>query len=333
MIFYRLFICTYSNIPVIHPITCFLKRSDYIEQNKNSTNFIQNESWIILTPIEQSIKEKIETVGVPLKNWDISINYGIKTGYNKAFIINETKRNELLDQCATDDERQRTAQLIRPILRGRDIQKYRYNFAGLYLICTFPSRHYDINNYPAIKNYLLTFDRKKLEQSGEKNIDGIRGNNARKKTNNKWFETQDSIAYWDDFNKPKMVWKVIGNKMAYALDQQQFLLNNACYMMTGKNIKYLTVMLNSSALLWYSYITNMNQTGMGDVQVGKQNIILLPIPQNQNCITTLEKQFNDYLLNKIDITEFEENAETEIAQEYGFTKEEQQYLLNFSKGL
>ena len=78
---------------------------------------------MILSPIEQSIKQKIEAVGTPLKDWDIQINYGIKTGFNDAFIISTEKRNEILANCQTEDERTRTAELIRPILRGRDIQR------------------------------------------------------------------------------------------------------------------------------------------------------------------------------------------------------------------
>mgnify|MGYP002480491132 CR=1 FL=1 len=97
------------------------------------------------------------------------------TGYNEAFIINKTKRDELIKQDP------KSAEIIRPILRGRDIKQYGYDFAGLYLICTFPSKHYDIDNFPAVRDYLLNFDKRKLEQSGTKEIDGIRGNNARKR--------------------------------------------------------------------------------------------------------------------------------------------------------
>ena len=184
MIFYCLSICTYSNIPVIHPITCFLKRSDYIEQNRTTASYSKEENWLILTPIEQSIRSKVESVGVPLKNWDISINFGVKTGYNKAFIISKEKREEILDSCLTIEEKEKTAELIRPILRGRDIDRYSYKFADLYLICTFPAKNLNIDDFPAIKKYLLSFGKRKLSQSGEKNIDGIQGNNARKRTTN-----------------------------------------------------------------------------------------------------------------------------------------------------
>ncbi len=108
--------------------------SDFVRQNAADTSFDTSDSWVILTPIEQSIKRKIESVGIPLKDWDIQINYGIKTGFNDAFIISTEKRDEILANCTDEDERERTAELIRPILRGRDIKRYGYDWARLYLI-------------------------------------------------------------------------------------------------------------------------------------------------------------------------------------------------------
>lgn len=97
-------------------------------------DFDGDASWVILSPIEQSIKKKIESIGTPLKDWDIQINYGIKTGFNDAFIISTEKRNEILTNCQSEEERERTAELIRPILRGRDIKRYGYNWADLWLV-------------------------------------------------------------------------------------------------------------------------------------------------------------------------------------------------------
>lgn len=77
-------------------------------------SFEGDAAWVILSPIEQSIKQKIEAVGTPLKDWDIQINYGIKTGCNEAFIVSTEKRNEILANCQTEDERKRTEELIRP---------------------------------------------------------------------------------------------------------------------------------------------------------------------------------------------------------------------------
>ena len=149
------------------------------------SSFSSSESWSILSDIEQSIKAKIESVGTPLKDWDIQINYGIKTGFNDAFIIDSVKRNEILDACQSEDERQRTAEIIRPILRGRDIKRYGYVFANQYLIATFPAKQYDIDDYPALKDYLLSIGMERLEQTGEEHIVNGERVKARKKTNYK----------------------------------------------------------------------------------------------------------------------------------------------------
>ncbi|MGV4333422.1 Eco57I restriction-modification methylase domain-containing protein, partial [Ornithobacterium rhinotracheale] len=107
------------------------KLSDYFNQNANFISFSSKDSWVILSPIEQQIKSKIEKIGIPLKDWDVQINYGIKTGYNDAFIISGSKKDEILANCKTEEERKKTAEIIRPILRGRDIKRYGYDFADL----------------------------------------------------------------------------------------------------------------------------------------------------------------------------------------------------------
>ena len=167
-----------------------------MQQQNSVCDFSSSESWVVLSPIEQSIKKKIEAVGTPLRDWNINIYRGVLTGCNEAFIINIEKRDEILANCQTDDERTRTAELIRPILRGRDIKRYAYEWAELWLIATFPSRHYNIDEYPAIKQYLLSFGIERLEQTGKTHIVNGEKVKARKRTSNKWFETQDSISYW-----------------------------------------------------------------------------------------------------------------------------------------
>ena len=217
-----------------------------MQQSGTECEFCSSDSWVILSPIEQSIKRKIEAVGTPLKNWNIQINYGIKTGYNDAFIIDTAKRDEILANCQSENERERTAELIRPILRGRDIKRYGYNWAGLYLIATFPSRHYDIEQYPAVKEYLLSFGIERLEQTGkEHNVNGEKIK-ARKKTCNKWFETQDSISYWEDFSKPKIIYPNMTKYMPFVYDEANFLTNQKCFIITGQNMAYLNAFLNSS---------------------------------------------------------------------------------------
>lgn len=96
--------------------------SVFVQQSGSECEFSNSDSWVILSPIEQSIKRKIEAVGTPLKDWNIQINYGIKTGYNDAFIINTEKRDEILSNCQSEDERTRTAELIRPFFILQSIE-------------------------------------------------------------------------------------------------------------------------------------------------------------------------------------------------------------------
>ena len=217
-----------------------------MKQQHTICNFLNEESWVILSPIEQSIKQKIETVGTPLKDWDINIYRGVLTGYNDAFIISTEKRDEILANCQTEEERVRTEELIRPILRGRDIKRYGYDWADLWLIATFPSRHYDIEMYPSVKKYLLSFGIERLEQTGKTHVINGEKIKARKKTSNKWFETQDSISYWEDFNKPKIVYPNMTKFLPFVYDDKQHLTNQKCFIIKGKHVAFLTAFFNSS---------------------------------------------------------------------------------------
>ena len=237
---------------------------------------------MILSEIEQRIKTKIEVIGTPLKEWDIQINYGIKTGFNDAFIINGEKRAELIAQDP------KSAEIIRPILRGRDIKRYGYEFADLYIITTFPSLKIDIELYPAVKQHLLSFGYDRLKQTGEKG--------ARKKTNNKWFETQDSIGYWEDFYKQKIVYPETTQGAYFALDINKVMLDKTCFMIISDKPKFLIALL-SSRLYEFSYksIFSSVELGVSGYQYNKHALIRLPIIEpsqeiEQEIITLLDQK-------------------------------------------
>ena len=241
-------------------------------------DFSHSDSWVILSPIEQSIKRKIEAVGTPLKDWDIQINYGIKTGFNDAFIISTDKKEEILANCQTEDERKRTAELIRPILRGRDIKRYSYEWAELWLIATFPSRHYNIEDYPAVKQYLLSFGIERLEQTGKiHNINGKRIK-SRKKTNNKWFETQDSISYWEDFFKPKITWGNLNLQGTYTYAPKGMFVNAPSPFIATENIAILHI-LNSKIADYYIRSLGVTRNG-GYFEYKPMFVDKLPIPKD-----------------------------------------------------
>lgn len=293
------------------------KLSDFVQQNGSLSDFNTSESWVILTPIEQSIKRKIEAVGTPLKDWDIQINYGIKTGFNDAFIISTEKREEILANCADEEERTRTDELIRPILRGRDIKRYGYDWAGLYLIATFPSRHYDIEQYPAVKQHLLSFGMERLEQTGKEYvINGVKIK-ARKKTNNKWFETQDSISYWDDFSQPKIVWKRVGSILRFGFDEKKhFGLDSTCFMLSSQP-HYLCLLLNSP--IGHYLLKNAPQTGTGDLLISVQAVEPLAIPIID---VNAADRFKELLIDNVDETK----VNALIYQLYGLSSQEIQFI-------
>ena len=276
--------------------------SDFVQQQNSICDFNSADSWVVLSPIEQSIKRKIEAVGTPLKDWDIQINYGIKTGFNDAFIISTEKRNEILANCKDADERQRTAELIRPILRGRDIKRYRYDWANLWLIATFPSCHYDIEKYPSIKQYLLSFGIERLEQTGKTYVVDGEKVKARKKTNNKWFETQDSISYWEDFNKPKIMYPNMTKYIPFYFDEKGFYQNDKSFMITGANVAYLTAFLNSS-LFKFCFLDNFPELQGGTRELRKIFFDKIPVLKvskeiNDSFIPVLKDIQNEYTKQK-----------------------------------
>jgi type II restriction/modification system DNA methylase subunit YeeA len=248
--------------------------SVFVRQAGNSCAFVNADSWVILSDIEKRIKEKIEQVGTPLKDWDIQINYGIKTGLNEAFIIDGKKRKELIEEDSKSEE------IIRPILRGRDIKRYGYEFADQYLITTFPSLKIDIEQYPAVKQHLLSFGYDRLKQTGDPG--------ARKKTNNKWFETQDSISYWEDFSKQKIVWGNLNLKASYAIAPEGFFVNAPCPMIVPAN-RYILAVLNSKIADYYIRKLGVTRSG-GYFEYKPMFIEQLPVPF---ISSELQKQFDE----------------------------------------
>ena len=283
-----------------------------------------SESWSILSDIERSIKAKIEAIGTPLKDWDIQINYGIKTGFNDAFIIDSAKRNEILDACQTEDERQLTAEIIRPILRGRDIKRYDYEFADQYIIATFPSRQYNIDDYQALREFLLSFGMERLEQTGkEYNINGEKVK-ARKKTNNKWFETQDSISYWDDFSRPKIIWKRVGSIIRFSYDEKGvFGLDSTCFA-TGKHIPYLCCVLNSS--MGHYLLNGAPRTGTGDLLISVQAVEPVRVPVIDDSYESFIDLVRRFITNPS--SELDDEIDNIIFDLYGLNPAEREYIVN-----
>ena len=248
--------------------------SDFVQQQNSVCDFSTSDSWVILSPIEQSIKRKIEAVGTPLKDWDIQINYGIKTGFNDAFIISTEKREEILANCQTEDERERTAELIRPILRGRDIKRYGYVDNGLYLINTHNGirgklPRIDINNYPAVKAHLDQY----WDRIATRADKGDTPYNLR------------NCAYLEDFFKPKIVWARLMRIAQSDIDafprfcyvpENLFVVDSLCFF-SGKDIEKIVLALNSEYATWY-FFNNVATLDNGGFQMRQQYVEEIPLP-------------------------------------------------------
>jgi adenine-specific DNA-methyltransferase len=310
---------TFSVVNLANDYTLGASLSDYFELNHFEFAIPNTAEWFIGNQVEGNLKAKIEALGKQLKEFDIEINRGFLTGYNAAFIIDEQKKDELINLDANN------AEIIKPILRGRDLRKYSYEFSKLWAICTFPSLKIDIENYPSVKNYFLEVGKSRLEQSGEQG--------SRKKTNNKWFETQDSISYWEDFEKPKIVWGEISDKPKFAFDDDGYYAEATTFLMTGEKLKFLLAILNSKVSEWYFNLIGTT-TGMGTNRWKKYKIELLPIKvpagsQEQK----IENLVNEILSTKkqypsADTSDLENQIDQLVYQLYNLTEDEIKIIEN-----
>jgi hypothetical protein len=208
---------------------------------------------------------------------------------------------------------------IRPILRGRDVEKYRANWAGLYIIGTFPSLNLNIDDYPSVKEHLLSFGFDRIKQTGDPG--------ARKKTHNKWFETQDSISYKDDFFKQKIVWKRIGSVLRFSYDETGlFCLDSTCFA-TGNDMKLLVGYLNST-ISKSELLNNSPKTGTGDFITSVQALEPLRIPkatekQKNEIIALVDRCIDAQSENTAsDISGFEKNIDKIVFSLFGLSEEE-----------
>ena len=285
---------------------------------------LSKDSFIFQDQANQALKAKIESLGTPLKEWDISIYRGILTGYNEAFIIDSAKREEILNNCKDKSEKTRTSKLIKKMLRGRDIKRYSYEWAGLWLICTFPSLNLDIEKYPSLKAYLESF-RPRIDQSGEKG--------CRKKTSNKWFETQDNIAYHEEFEKEKIVYPNMTKFRPFILDRESFYTNQKCFIITSEQSKILPYIIGilNSWIFDFAFAERFPNLLGGTLELSKIFFEKLPIPK----IDSTNKALSDEIISLVeqildskakdpttDTKELESKIDSLVYKLYHLTKDE-----------
>ena len=204
--------------------------------------------------------DKMHTVGTPLAEWDVRINRGVLTGYNDAFIIDDATRRALV---AKDPN---SAEIIKPVLRGRDIQRYQAEWVGLWLIDTHNGHSgvpaIKIRDYPAVRDHLDRFYAR-LEKRQDK---GRTPYNLR------------HCAYHEEFSKEKLFWMDMSPRGKFAYSDSEVYCNDKGFIMTGASLKYLCAVLNSSPITWTMKKLALT-TGMGLIQWKKFTVQRLPIPK------------------------------------------------------
>ncbi|MBH0273228.1 class I SAM-dependent DNA methyltransferase [Helicobacter pylori] len=298
-------------------------------------NALSTESFIFANATLLDLRDKIESIGTPLKDWGIQINYGIKTGANEAFIIPTEKRDAILKNC--DDvqkdekgmsERERTIELIKPILRGKDIKRYSYEWAHLWVINTHNGYTsnlkskippIDIEKYPATKAHL------------DAHYDTIA---TRCDQGDTPYHLRN-CAYLEDFEKEKIVWAEMTDEPRFNYDNKGFLINQTCYFI-ARDDKYLFAILNSKVM--YFFMRQMaSNLGEGAFRWIKQFIERLPIPKITPQNQELAQKITDYAEQILQAKEKDPKANTQrlekeidalVYQLYHLTDEEIKIIEN-----
>ena len=286
--------------------------SEYFDTHSFKFTVPETSEWFIGNKIEGALKIKIEKDTKILKEHNVRINFGIKTGYNQGFIIDEQKKDELIQLDANN------AEIIKPILRGRDLKKYSYDFSNVYLINAHNGVKANglegidiIKDFPTIYEYFKDY-LPKIEKRYDK---GDHWSNLR------------NCAYLDDFEKPKIVWGEISDKPKFAYDEDNYFAEATTFLMTGEKLKFLLGILNSKVSEWYFNLIGTT-TGMGTNRWKKYKIEMLPI----KTPTSHQENEIEILVNSIiDIKKQDPNADTThlesqidqlVYQLYDLTEEE-----------
>ena len=276
--------------------TTNLKTQKFIQIPQSTLN---ETNFTFLDKSKFELKNKIEKVAKPLKDWDVNIYRGILTGLNEAFIIDSDTRDKILNNCV-GEEREQTQKLIRPILRGRDVKRYDYEWTGLWLINIHngydTKPRINIDNFPKLKLYLDKFEPKLSKRSDK----GVTPYNLR------------NCAYLDEFEKEKILCARMVQSPKFAYDINNNIPDNTAYCITGENLKFLLAFLNSTAVY---KIFNFFYAGgglEGEIKINRLEILPIPqiTPQNENLANEIINLVDEILKANEKIKLYEKHMAT-----------------------
>ena len=286
----------------------------YVKNNASTLAFNTSDIWILGSAIEERIRKKIESIGQPLSKWGISGNIGVKTGLTKVFIIDAVTRNDILNNCITEEERSRTEALLCPILLGKDIKRYQCSI-NKWLVNTHngvkaPGRNkiekINIEDFPSVKKYLDKYW-EKLKDRGDK---GDTPYNLR------------NCAYLEDFSKPKMMCKIIGCNINFIYDESGMMCNNAVNIFNGEADKLiqLTGLMNSKLYDWYLKFTTEAEVQGGGIQLYVSTLLKTIVKLD------FDTSFTEMVLGRIRGENLDEKIDEYIFKAFDLSKEEIDFI-------
>ncbi len=280
---------------------------DIIAHIKQSQNSIPQKSlstsvWTLADERVLRLKEKIERIGKPLKEWDVKIYRGVLTGYNKAFIIDTETKEQILKGCRTEKERRLTEEIIRPVLRGRDIERYYYRWAGLWLIkieSGWTDRHRNTENpetffkntLPSLYEHLISFADTKGKGKGLLDRDD---------QGDYWWELRD-CDYYNEFEREKIIYPEFSSVASFTYDTKQHFILDTGWIIVGENLKFILGVINSN-LCWHyisSIVTNLSESAFRMKKLYIEQLPIPPItPQNKSIAWEIESLVDNILRTK-----------------------------------
>ena len=283
-----------------------------------------DDPWGVMSPRQHDILAKMRGKGKTLKNWDVNISYGIKTGYNKAFILDDTTRTTLI---VSDPN---SAEIIKPVLRGKDIRRFRSEWTGQWLIVAKFGSHSTLpDEFPAVYQHLLQHEQK-LRARGQCRYSRSSRKNADYPGQHHWLELDNNPrdSYLDTFAKEKLLWIELVDEGRFSYDNSGILGEATTFMMTGgRSLKYLCAVLNSVLARWF--LSQVAPTsGMGTLRWKKVYVENIPVPEISAAKQRPFVRLVDRILeakaadSNVDTSDLEEQIDWLVYDLYGLTDEE-----------
>lgn len=290
------------------------------DNNHTVLKDLTENAWVIADAAKQHIKQKVSKQGKKLKDWDIEINYGIKTGLNEAFVIDDETKKELIKQDP------KSAEIIKPLLRGRDLGRYSIRFNKIYLLNIHNGVKLkgippiNIDEYPAIENYITHYKSELMNRLDQ-------GDN--------WYNLRN-CAYLEAFEKPKIIYPNMVKDLSFTFDDEGYYTNQKCFILTGSHLLYLVAVFNSK-LFRFCFEDEFPELQGNSRELNKVVFDKIPIkeidPKAEKQFEQLTKKTLQLRRDNLDSSVCENKIDALVFHLYGLTEQEMLQVLDTFKEL